>query len=135
MRMSNEMDEAGPQPPFFVVKIWLTSSKIIHTFAEVLPVSTNVGGRGRYDNTHLTIERVRGIESQHIKTYGDECAHACQGINLRGGMFNTRLSRVGETQKKRGTDPYCPPVWATPLEDAPFIIESDEELPAGEGKR
>jgi hypothetical protein len=32
-----------------------------------------------------------------------------------------------------GTDPYCPPAPAMSSDDAPFIIESDEELPAGRG--
>ena len=84
----------------------------------------------------MTIDRVRRIEKEHIKTYGNEGTHACQGINLRRRAINTRPSRAGnEIQKKHETDPYCPPVWATPLDDAPFVIESDEELPAGTGKR
>ena len=37
--------------------------------------------------------------------------------------------------KRCGTDPCCPHVWATPADDAPFIIESDYELPAGTGMR
>jgi hypothetical protein len=31
------------------------------------------------------------------------------------------------------TDPYCPPVWTMPSDDAPFIIESCNELPARRG--
>ena len=30
------------------------------------------------------------------------------------------------------TDPYCPPVGTTPLDDAPFVIEGSDELPAGD---
>ena len=39
------------------------------------------------------------------------------------------------TEKKCRTDPYCPPVWVIPSDDSPFIIESDEEFPAGAGKK
>jgi len=54
-------------------------------------------------------------------------------MNLRS--TRSSVSAGNETEKKRGTDPYCPPVWATPLDDAPLIIQSDKELPAGTGKR
>ena len=37
-------------------------------------------------------------------------------------------------EKKCGTDPYCPPVWAIPSDDTQLINESDEKLPAGTGK-
>jgi hypothetical protein len=39
------------------------------------------------------------------------------------------------TEKKGGTNPYCPPVLAMPSDDAQLIIESDEELPAESGKK
>ena len=52
----------------------------------------------------------------------------------RGDQHEARV-RGQRDPKRRETDPYCPPVWATPLDDAPFIIESDEELPAGTRKR
>jgi hypothetical protein len=38
-------------------------------------------------------------------------------------------------EKKGGTNPYCPPVLAMPFDDAQLIIESDEVLPAGSGKK
>jgi hypothetical protein len=31
------------------------------------------------------------------------------------------------------TDPYRPPVWATALDNTPFIVKCSEELPAAEG--
>jgi hypothetical protein len=39
------------------------------------------------------------------------------------------------TEMKGRTNPYCPPVLAMPLDDAQFIVESGEELPAGSGKK
>ena len=37
--------------------------------------------------------------------------------------------------QKEGTNPYCPPVFAMPSDDAQLVIEIDEELPAGSGKK
>ena len=48
--------------------------------------------RNRRNDTHLTVDRVGGIESEHVKDYSDEIANACQGINLHSGMINIRLS-------------------------------------------
>jgi hypothetical protein len=55
--------------------------------------------------------------------------------SIQRGDQHEVLVRGQRDPKKRGTDPYCPSVWATPLEDAPFIIESDKKFPAGTGKR
>jgi hypothetical protein len=63
------------------------------------------------DDPLLTIDRNGGIESKDDKHYSKQGAHAGQRIN-----------------------PYCPPVWTIPSDDAPFIIESGEELPAIRGK-
>ena len=41
----------------------------------------------------------------------------------------------GVVEKKGETNPYCPPVLAMPSDDAQLVIESDEELPAGSGKK
>ena len=38
-------------------------------------------------------------------------------------------------EKKGETNPYCPPVSAMPSDDAQLVIEIDEELPAGSGKK
>jgi hypothetical protein len=45
------------------------------------------------------------------------------------------ISTRNETEKKRGADPYRPHVRATPSNDAQFVLETDEELPTGTGKR
>jgi hypothetical protein len=39
------------------------------------------------------------------------------------------------TEKRIGTDPYCPPVLAVPSNNTPFIIESGDELPTENKKR
>jgi hypothetical protein len=58
-----------------------------------------------YD-THSTVDRGGEIKSEHVKDCGNDGAHPCQGVN-----------------------PYCPPARTVPSDDAPFIIESDEEFP------
>ena len=64
----------------------------------------------------------------------DEGAQARQGINLLRGITNIRPSDPVRCDRKSRTDPYCPPVSTTPSDDAPFIIEIADELPAGIGK-
>jgi len=73
----------GPQYSFSVGNGRLTSSNITHNFAEASCISTSVGGLGSggYD-TYLTVDRSGGIESKHVNDYGNQCAHACQGVNL-----------------------------------------------------
>lgn len=45
----------GPQPTFRIGKIWLTSSKITHNFAEELSISLSEGNARGY--AHLTVDR------------------------------------------------------------------------------
>jgi hypothetical protein len=84
---------------------------------------------GKYkfkNNPHLAVDRARGIKSEHIEGYGDEGEHACEGVYLRGWIISTKpQDPMQRDRKKRGTDPYCPPVRAMPSDDTPFIIESD----------
>ena len=50
-------------------------------------------------------------------------------------MINTRpWPRCNLIEEKGGTDPYCPSERAVTSNDAPFVIESDDELPAEMGK-
>jgi hypothetical protein len=113
------------QLSFILGKRWLTSSKITHIFAGAVSISLSVGGIGGYD-THLAVDRARGIKSEHIEGYGDEGEHACEGVYLRGWIISTKpQDPMQRDRKKRGTDPYCPPVRAMPSDDTPFIIESD----------
>jgi hypothetical protein len=70
--------------------------------AEVIRVNSSVGETGKYD-THLTVDRGRGIESEHVKDYSHEGAHACQGINLlRGMMTIINLSDSVKCDRKVG---------------------------------
>ena len=55
---------AIPQSPFFLGKIWLTSSKINHSYAEAFSVS--LSARGIEDDTHLTVDRTGSVESDHV---------------------------------------------------------------------
>jgi hypothetical protein len=52
-------------------------------------------------------------------------------------MISVRLF-VGYANQKRGisatTDPYCPQVLTIPSEYTPFIVESSDKLPAGNGE-
>jgi hypothetical protein len=49
--------------------------------AEAFSVSPSVGGTRR-DDTHLTVDWSRGIESDQVEDYENEGAQACQGVNL-----------------------------------------------------
>lgn len=83
--------------------------------------------------THLTVDRARGVKPEHVKDYGNQCTPAGQGVNLLKVIVNKGPGplRNSNATKKGGTDPYCPPARAMPSDDAPFIMESDKELPAG----
>ena len=85
----------------------------------------------------MTVDRAGGIECEHVEHYGNEGAHACQRIKLLRGKVNTMIGPgpVKRDPKKGRTDPYCPCVWAMPSDYTQFIIETDDELPAGIGKR
>jgi hypothetical protein len=92
----------GPQTSFFINKGWLTTENLISIFAEVIRVSSSVGETGKYD-THLAVDRDRGVESDHVKDYSHEGAHACQGINLlRGMMTIINLSDPVKCDRKVG---------------------------------
>jgi hypothetical protein len=95
--------EASHQPSSFIVKKWLTSSKITNSFTDISGQRERRRERRRYNNTHLTVDRLRGIESDHMKTYGEEGAYACQGINLRRGVISTNSLR-GQRDPKGARD-------------------------------
>ena len=50
-------------------------------------------------------------------------------------IYREMVNACNVTENECGTDPYCPPIWTMSSDDAPFKIESDEELPAGTGKQ
>ena len=114
-------------------KRWLTTSKITHSFSDRYSVSPSIGDTRGYD-AHLTVDWGGGIESNHVKYQGHQGADAGQRINLLRGVISTGLwAPLPYDGKKCGTDPYCPSVWAIPSDNAPFIIESGEELPSERG--
>ena len=50
--------------------------------------------------------------------------------STRGCHDHEALYPCNVAEKKCGTYPCCPPVRAMPSDDAQFVIERDEELPA-----
>jgi len=86
--------------------------------------------------THLTIDWSCIIQQDKIKDYAQKGSHPCKRVNLS----NIERAYQPETQIGSGTgipseehiatDPYCPLVWETPLNDFPLIFKSSDKFPA-----
>jgi hypothetical protein len=73
---TRQISTDGSSVIVLVGKGCLTSSKIIRSFAEVFWVSSSYEDTWGYD-THLTVDRVGGIECEQAKDCDDEGADAC----------------------------------------------------------
>lgn len=78
--------------------------------------------------------RDSGVKNADGKYYGHQSRHACKGVYLPEAQINLDNPGAGAAKPLAITDPYCPAVRATTLNDTPFVVKRGKELPAvGEG--
>ena len=81
--------------------------------------------------THLTIDRAHVIHDDKTNYYAQKGRHSRKGINLTiMEQEYHQYSGGNQGDVRITTYPYRPPVGAMSLNDAPFVIKSDDELPA-----
>jgi hypothetical protein len=79
-------------------------------------------------DAHLTIYGIRHIKADYVHDHGQKGCHARQGVYLQQVDISVR---VAAQKPFLATYPYRPPVGATLLDDAPFVIKGSEKFPAG----
>jgi hypothetical protein len=80
---------------------------------------------------YLTCVWELGVKSNDGEYYGYESRHTRERVDLPKAKISLR-SWGGRRNPKEITDPYCPTVWATTIENAPFIVKSSDEFPTGD---
>jgi hypothetical protein len=98
----------------------LTSSKVTQNSGSVSHSTTELGC-----GTHLTVNWLRNVKSDHVSEHGHEGGRARKGVQLYGRKISRRRRNPSATY------PYRPPVRPTPSDDTPFVVEGSHELPAG----
>jgi hypothetical protein len=83
--------------------------------------------------TRLAADLGCGVHDYKANYYRQEGGSACKGVYLPRQRISPRLQigRGSQSEVLITTDPYRPAVGETPLDHAPFIIQSSEEFPAG----
>jgi len=88
-------------------------------------------------STHLTVVGLElSVVGIDIYCYGRKSSHPCEGVNLPNLHVNLSPTEVARTRAKGViiTNPYGPPVWATPSNDAPLVVKCRQKFPTGSRK-
>jgi hypothetical protein len=78
---------------------------------------------------HLTVDWGRNIYTNKAEHHAQKTGHTCEGVNLSNEKHHI-CERGGRTEELTTTNPNGPPVGTMTPNDAPFIAESSDKLPA-----
>jgi len=82
---------------------------------------------------HLAIQSSRSVKADEVSDYGDKKSYTRKRVNLRNEQVSPNVNGKITTRERApvGTDPYRPPVGATPSDHVQLKIKSCNILPTG----